>query len=186
IAPTAPARRSKRPTAPALNTILPFTRNVIGPMDYTPLALSPSTHPRKTTLGHELALTVLFESGIVHLVEKPSAINQLPFATKVLLKYLPSRWDQTKFLLGWPGKDVIIARQSKALWYVAGINGEGKEKKRKLDLRSLGTGLFEIEYHKDDLAIGKLTTEFIKVQSVTPIDIVLPPYGGFLLKIRKP
>ncbi len=51
--------------APTHNTILPFTRNVVGSMDFTPVALSMSTHPRRTTTAHELALPVVFESGLL-------------------------------------------------------------------------------------------------------------------------
>ena len=55
------------------NATLPFTRNVIGPMDYTPCAFSDSQNPHITTNAHELALTVLFESGLQHLADSPRA-----------------------------------------------------------------------------------------------------------------
>ena len=48
------------------NTVLPFTRNVIGSMDYLPVAIGDAIHEHQTTNAHELALTVVFESGIVH------------------------------------------------------------------------------------------------------------------------
>ncbi|MEM8907962.1 MAG: glycoside hydrolase family 97 catalytic domain-containing protein [Bacteroidota bacterium] len=172
--------------APRHNTILPFTRNVVGSMDYTPAAFSDAKYKRQTTIGHELALTVLFESGIVHLVDRPDAYLKLPVEAKFLLKYLPTTWDDTRFLLGWPGKEVIIARKKGTLWYVAGINGENKTKKRKVDMRSLDTGLFEIEYTHDGAEKGTLVTDYRQVQSFTPFEITLPPYGGFVMKIRKP
>jgi hypothetical protein len=59
--------------ASAHNATLPFTRNVIGPMDYTPCTFSDSQHPHITTHAHELALTVLYESALQHLADLPRA-----------------------------------------------------------------------------------------------------------------
>lgn len=60
--------------APTQNTILPFTRNVVGPMDFTPVTLSESTYPSLTTAAHELALPVVFESGLLHLADRPEVL----------------------------------------------------------------------------------------------------------------
>lgn len=166
------------------NTILPFTRNVVGPMDYTPLGFSESRYKRLTTRAHELALAIIFESGLVHAADKPSTYLDLPVSERLLLKYLPTKWDETKFQLGWPGKDFIVARRSKSLWYYAGINGENKIKKRRLNLRDAGPGILEIEYTLDVPGEG-LKTIFTQGSSTVPLPIEIPPYGGFVMKIRK-
>jgi hypothetical protein len=80
--------------APWHNTILPFTRNVIGPMDYTPVTFSDQTYPHITTYGHELALSVVFESGITHFADKVDAYLLSPEFVKNFLKELPVIWDQ--------------------------------------------------------------------------------------------
>jgi hypothetical protein len=105
------------------NATLPFTRNVVGPMDYTPCAFSNSQHPHITTNAHELALTVLFESGLQHLADRPESFLAQPEEVKAFLGELPAVWDETKLLGGYPGKNVVIARRSGSTWYVAGING---------------------------------------------------------------
>lgn len=119
------------------NATLPFTRNVIGPMDYTPGTFTDSQHPHITTHAHELALTILFESGIQHMPDRPSAYYNLPEAVKELLKTLPSTWDDTKLLAGYPGKSVVLARQKGDTWYIAGINGTDEEMDIAFNLKSL-------------------------------------------------
>jgi hypothetical protein len=105
------------------NATLPFTRNVIGPMDYTPCAFSNSQHPHITTHAHELALTVLFESGLQHLADRPESFLAQPEEVKQFLGTLPAAWDETRLIAGYPGKHVVLARRSGSRWYVAGING---------------------------------------------------------------
>lgn len=114
--------------AAAHNATLPFTRNVIGPMDYTPCAFTDSQHPHITTHAHELALTVLFESGIQHLADRPESFLAQPQEVKDFLATLPTAWDETRLLAGYPGEYVVIARRKGDTWYVAGINGTDEEK----------------------------------------------------------
>jgi hypothetical protein len=105
------------------NATLPFTRNVVGPMDYTPCAFSDSQHPHITTHAHELALTVLFESGLQHLADKPESYLAQPQEVQDFLSRLPAVWDETRFVSGYPGESVVLARRSGSTWYIAGING---------------------------------------------------------------
>jgi len=105
------------------NATLPFTRNVIGPMDYTPCTFSDSQHKHITTDCHELALPILFESGLQHMADRPESYMSLPYRVKDLLMGLPSAWDDTRLLAGYPGESAVIARRSGDRWYIAGING---------------------------------------------------------------
>lgn len=105
------------------NATLPFTRNVVGSMDYTPGTFSDSQHPHITSDCHELALPVLFESGLQHMPDRPSVYLNLPEEVRNLLSTLPTTWDDTRLLAGYPGRDVVIARRKAGKWYVAGING---------------------------------------------------------------
>lgn len=109
------------------NATLPFTRNVIGSMDYTPCAFSDSQHPHITTHAHELALTVIFESGIQHLADRPESFLAQPQAVRDFLSSLPTAWDETRLLSGYPGENVVMARRKGHKWYVAGINGTDEE-----------------------------------------------------------
>ncbi len=105
------------------NATLPFTRNVIGPMDYTPCTFSDSQHPHITSNAHELALTILFESGLQHLADKPESYLAQPQEIQDFLSTLPSAWDETRLLSGYPGESVVMARRHGNTWFIAGING---------------------------------------------------------------
>ncbi|MDE6457394.1 MAG: glycoside hydrolase family 97 protein, partial [Muribaculum sp.] len=103
--------------AAAHNATLPFTRNVVGSMDYTPCAFTDSQHPHITTDAHELALTVLYESGIQHLADRPESFLSQPEAIKEFLTALPASWDDTRLLGGYPGEYVVMARRKGDVWY---------------------------------------------------------------------
>ena len=64
--------------APCHNTILPFTRNVVGPMDYTPVMFADNVYPHLTTNAHELALSVVFESGWLHFADGVKRTSTCP------------------------------------------------------------------------------------------------------------
>jgi hypothetical protein len=89
---------------------------------------------RKTSNGFQLALPVLFLSGIQHLVTTPEQMQTVPAYVKDYLRNLPGQWDESRFLQGFPGKFVVIARRAGERWYVAGINAEDQPKQIKLDL----------------------------------------------------
>ena len=142
------------------NATLPFTRNIIGSMDYTPCTFSDSQHPHITTNAHELALTVLFESGLQHLADKPESYLAQPQEIQDFLSNLPSTWDETKFIEGEVGKRVIIARRKGKTWYVAGINGTDLFNIGSLDLRKYIKGqIKEAIVYEDNYTRENMTNE---------------------------
>ena len=154
------------------NATLPFTRNVIGPMDYTPCTFSDSQHPHITSHGHELALTVLFESGLQHLADRPESYLAQPQEVQQFLSSLPAVWDETRFVAGSPGEYVIMARRSGNKWYLAGINGTDEVKEVPLPFQGKNATLFTD-------AAGKDQTWRIEKQKKTPKSVVFQPRGGF-------
>src|SRR6185295_18295492 len=123
---------------PAHAAMLPFTRNVFDPMDFTPVVLDRIPRiERRTTSGFELALSVVFTSGITHYAEIPEGMAKAPDYVREFLRGIPSVWDDVKFLDGYPGKFVVIARKGDGHWYVSGINGEATERKLTLGLSEL-------------------------------------------------
>jgi Glycoside hydrolase 97. len=120
--------------AAAHNTTLPFTRNVIGSMDYTPCTFTDSQHPHITTNTHELALTVVFESGLQHLADRPSAYLSQPDEVKNFFRNLPVAWDNTKLLSGYPADHVVMARQKGDTWYIGGLNGTNEQRNLPMNL----------------------------------------------------
>jgi len=113
----------------------PFTRNVFDPMDFTPVCFSEVPNIKRiTSNAFELALSVIFWSGIQHFAEIPEGMKTVPNYVKNFLMEIPNYWDDTKFIDGFPGKFVVIARKSDYTWYVAGINGGEKEKHLEFNL----------------------------------------------------
>ena len=113
------------------NTTLPFTRNAVGPMDYTPTAFTNSQHAHRTSHAHELALPVIFESACQHMADRPSAFRALPEKVKDFIAGLPTTWDDTKYLGGEPADFVILGRRKGDTWYVGGINGKATTREVK-------------------------------------------------------
>ena len=156
--------------------MIPFTRNLFDPMDFTPMVFGDIPKIKRTTRnGFELAEAVLFVSGIQHFAETPEGMATVPDYVKALLRELPARWDEVKFLDGFPGSYVAIARKAGASWYVAGINAEDSDKTITLDLAFTGKangvlindGATERAFTRADIAAGKAV-------------ITMKPHGGFV------
>jgi hypothetical protein len=172
--------------APVQNTILPFTRNAVGPMDYTPVVFSNNNHPHLTTYAHELALSVIFESGWVHFADSVESYRSLPGEPKQFLKDVPAAWDDTRFVAGYPGKSIILARRKGQDWYVAGINGE---KNGSWGTVSAEAFLDEGSYEMTWIGDGEGGKSFrIEKRTVRHDDVILAnmlPYGGFAVRLHK-
>lgn len=170
------------------NATLPFTRNVVGPMDYTPCAFSDSQHPHITTHAHELALTVLFESGLQHLADKPESYLAQPQEVQDFLSRLPAVWDETRFVSGYPGESVVLARRSGSTWYIAGINGTDEEKDLALPLEGIlspsrlhAPSTSGISAFLDD---GERAWKILPGVSQIPASVTCRPRGGFVYIVR--
>ena len=174
--------------AAAHNATLPFTRNVIGPMDYTPCTFSDSQHPHITTRAHELALTVLFESGLQHLADRPESYLAQPDKVQQFLSRLPVAWDETRFLSGYLGETVVIARRSGATWYVVGINGTDEIATLNIPLERLPAGLGAMEAFLDaNIGLeddGKVRQWDILTLATVPSTLRCAPRGGFVMKSK--
>ncbi len=165
--------------AAAHNATLPFTRNVVGSMDYTPCAFSDSQHPHITTHAHELALTVLFESGLQHLADRPESLMAQPVEVRDFFGQLPAAWDETKFIGGYPADYAVVARQSNGKWYVAGINGTDNEREIAVNLDFIKDGKFTM-FADSGNADSPWTIENIDANSL-PKTVKLQPRGGFVI-----
>lgn len=168
--------------APSHATILPFSRNVFDPMDFTPMVLDTINDiNRLSTPAFELALPVLFLSGIQHIAETPYGMAKQPDYVVDYLKEIPVQWDESRFIQGYPGKEVVLARRKGKTWHIVGINGENTEKSLRFDLdfiRSDSEGYIITDsadgFEKEELEKGGINTFNIKVQ----------PYGGFVIKLE--
>jgi len=172
-------------TAPEHNTTLPFTRNVVGAMDYTPVTFTNSQNPHITSYGHELALSVVFESGLQHLADRPSGYLTLPDAARTFLKEVPNAWDDTKLLEGNPGRSVIIARRKGDLWYIGGLSGERAERTKTLKFEFLPEGKkYKMTLISDGVHDKEFATRYIVVDRTSSVSVKLLRRGGFAAKLN--
>lgn len=167
----------------SLSTILPFTRNAFDPMDFTPMNLNEVyTHvERRTTPAFELATSVLFLSGIQHYAESPEGMAKMPDTVVDFVRSLPDYWDDVRFMSGFPGKDVVIARQAGQQWYVAGINGESVEKNITVDLSQF-TGMQSATIITD--GEGEAGFAYGTTAISDDLQIALKPNGGFVVVVE--
>lgn len=184
--------RSYTDYAPMHNTVMPFTRNAVGPMDYTPVMFDDNIYPHITTYAHELALPVVFESGWLHFADRVSAYLNLPEAPKEFLKSIPVTWDETKYLAGRPGQFVVLARRHGNTWYIGGISGQKTGRKVDVPLSFLAG---DVKYTSLAIGDGKTPRSFdvatsksqagtssslASMTSKDSLDIRFLPYGGFV------
>jgi alpha-glucosidase len=167
------------------NTVLPFTRNVIGPMDYNPVTFSDAKYPHQTTNAHELALSVVFESATQHFVDGPEAYGALPDAAKQFLKDVPTAWDETRLVAGAPGDLAVVARRNAATWWVGGISGTSAARTVPVDLSFLEDGEFDVIIVRDGAVPRQMVTESATMRAVDRINIPLLARGGFALRFTK-
>ncbi|MFI6093964.1 glycoside hydrolase family 97 catalytic domain-containing protein [Lentzea sp. NPDC051213] len=149
-------------------TALPFTRNVVGGMDFTPGAFH---RTRQNTDGGELALSVIYESGIQNLAGRPDSYDARPLA-RWYLEQVPTTWDETRMISGRPTQSAVFARRSGDLWFVAGaISGEARD----LRIPAPGHGRWLVEVVHDGAA------GLVKETHVTHGEVVVPTAkdGGF-------
>lgn len=178
------------PNAAWHNSTLPFTRNVIGPMDYTPCAFTDSQHPHITTHAHELALTIVFESALQHLADRPTGFLDQPAEVQQLITDLPTAWDDTKLLSGYPGGWVAMARRSGETWYVGIINGLDTEQSIAMDWSFLGKGKYSVQDFGDvegEARAWNLHSQSSAKAVTMPDSIHMAARGGYvaILKAEK-
>lgn len=172
------------PRAACHNATIPYTRGVIGSMDYTPCTFTDSQHPHITSNAHELALTVLFESGLLHLADRPSGYLSQPKEVQSFLSNLPTVWDELRYLGGYPGEDVILARRDGDIWYVAGINGTDEPRTLKLNTTDFVKEGAEITLFEDNANAEDSVRWTISNVKVLPDSIATQPRGGFVAVIK--
>jgi hypothetical protein len=167
--------------AAELNTVLPFTRNAIGPMDSTPVACTPKKYARTTTAAHELATAIVLNSGIIHYADKPEFFESLPAEALQVFRDAPARWDETRCLMGEPGRVAVFARRSGNSWFIAGLNGTNDPLPLDLDLSSFDG--FRKRILIAEGADASMQVMVSKVAEAADWKHEMPPRGGFILRL---
>ena len=169
-------------------TLHPFIRNTVGSMDFGGSALNkfyngnntPNRGSKRMTSDvFALATAVLFQSGVQHFALTPNNLTDAPQWAIDFMKTVPTTWDEIRFIDGYPGKYVIIARRHGDKWYVAGINAQKETIKLKLKLPMFAPGS-QVSLYSDDATLsGKITP--LKITKKQEIEIVIPCNGGSLI-----
>lgn len=162
---------------PEHNVNLALSRNVVGSMDYTPITFS--AERRETSAGHELALSVVFESGWLHPADSVETYDSRGVAEAVLRR-MPTVWDQTELVSGTPGRAATFARRSGDRWFVgsahAGAPGTDTLPLRFLDSSRDYTATVVSDRGHDDLAVHNQ-----QVTSADTLSIDTARNGGYVV-----
>ncbi|TDX10485.1 glycoside hydrolase family 97 protein [Flavobacterium sp. S87F.05.LMB.W.Kidney.N] len=165
-----------------------FIRNTVGSMDFGGSALNKFYNSdniankgskRMTSDVFALATSVLFQSGVQHFALAPNNLYDAPDWAIQFMKEVPTVWDEVRFLEGYPGRYVVMARRKGAKWYIAGINAENKQLKTKIKLEMLNSGTAVNYYADDDQLNGKVSK--LTISKNKEVEISIPHNGGILI-----
>jgi alpha-glucosidase len=170
--------KGSAPVTPQHNATLPFTRNAIGSMDYTPVTFS--APGRGTSAAHELALSVVFESGLQHFADRPDVYAAMRPARR-WLRRVPVAWDATELLDGYPGDSATIARRRGRTWYVGSIDA-GAGGAAALPLGFLYPRRRYVARIVEDAPGGGLRTRRERVSARRVLRLRVGPAGGYVVR----
>ncbi|MEO8253624.1 MAG: glycoside hydrolase family 97 catalytic domain-containing protein [Flavobacterium sp.] len=166
-------------------SIHPFVRNAVGSMEFGGVLLNKFLNKgnskgqeRLTTDAFQLATAVLFQNPIQMFGLTPNNLQEVPAFELDFLKKVPTTWDETIFIDGYPGKYSVIARKHAEKWYVVGVNAEKTAKTLKLNL-PMFAGQTVTMYN--DKADKQTYTTTVKVSKKGELSITMQPNGGFVV-----
>lgn len=173
----------------AFNACLhPFIRNAVASMDFGGSALNkfyngdntPNKGSKRMTSDvFALAAAVLFQSGVQHFALAPNNLTDAPQWAVGFMKEVPTTWDEVRFIDGYPGKYVVIARRHGDKWYVAGINAQKETLKLKIKLPMFMAGS-QVHFYSDDAKLNGKISE-VKINNKQELDLLIPCNGGALV-----
>lgn len=171
----------------AFNACLhPFIRNTVGCMEFGGTLLNKRLNRtndggcvRKTTDVFQIATAVLFQNPVQNFAIAPNNLTDAPEEIINFMKDVPTTWDETAFIDGYPGKYCVLARRHGDKWYIAGINATKEPLKLKLDLSMINKGDKATIYYDDNKRRTIMKHIDIKNSNNTPVTI--QPEGGFVL-----
>jgi alpha-glucosidase len=162
----------------AHNISLVFTRNAIGPMDYTPVVYSNANGV--TTWGHQTALPVMFSSYLTHFSD--NWVSYRDSVARAFLAAVPTVWDETRLIEGDPAQYATIARRSGTDWFVGTIANNARTASIPLSFLSAGTA-YTAHIYKDDTSPADMTYETQAVTSASTLTLPLMTGGGAAVRI---
>ena len=168
-------------------TLHPFIRNTVGSMDFGGSALNkyynadnaPRGSRRVTSDVYALATAVLFQSPVQHFALAPNNLTDAPSWAIDFMKEVPTTWDEVRFIDGYPGKYVILARRHGDKWYIAGVNAQKETLKLKVNLPMFSNGE-KVRLFSDDKALQGSVKQ-IGIGKKQELQLSIPCNGGVLI-----
>lgn len=172
-------------------TMHPFCRNAVGSFDWGGVILNrylsrdnKSRHQRFTSDIFELATAIVLQTSINCIALQPNNLKELPDFELDFLRQIPTTWDEVRFLDGYPGRYVVLARRHGDNWYIAGLNGTNKEKQISLDLPMFAGK--QVKYYTDtkkkkDELLPSSTLKTLNMGKDGKVRITMQPMGGVIL-----
>ena len=166
-------------------TLHPFCRNATGAMDWGGVIMNKylskdnkSRHSRKTTDIFEMASGIVMQTSVQCVAMQPNNLSELPQFESDFLRGLPTTWQETRFIEGYPGKYVVLARKSTdGKWYIAGLNAQKEPVTLTLDLAQYSLTDLYIDNKKQEPMLTKLKTDKKGKARIT-----IQPNGGMIIK----
>ncbi|MCF2594181.1 glycoside hydrolase family 97 protein [Bacteroides caecigallinarum] len=175
--------------AEAFNACIhPFVRNTVGSMDfggstlnkYYNAANEPRGSRRVTSDVFALATAVLFQSPVQHFAMAPNNLTDAPTWAVDFMKKVPTTWDDVRFIDGYPGKYVVMARRHGDKWIISGVNAQDKTLKLNLDLSAFFDAGETVTLYSDDAKLNGTASE-IKINKKQELKISIPKNGGLVI-----
>ena len=167
-------------------TMHPFIRNAVGTMDWGGTIMNKylskdnkSRHRRYTTDIFEMASAITNQTAVQCIAMQPNNLGELPQFELDFLRQVPTTWDDTRFIDGYPGKYVVLARQHDGQWYVAGLNAEAQAKTVTIQMPEWAGQT--VSYYVDDAKKGPQLRQ-LKFDKKGQAKVTMQPNGGVILK----
>lgn len=168
-------------------TLHPFIRNTVGSMDFGGSALNkyynadnaPRGSRRVTSDVYALATAVLFQSPVQHFALAPNNLTDSPSWAIDFMKEVPTTWDEVRFIDGYPGKYVILARRHGDKWYIAGVNAQKETLKLKVNLPMFSNGE-KVRLFSDDKVLQGGVKQ-IEIGKKQELQLAIPCNSGVLI-----
>ena len=169
-------------------TLHPFIRNTVGCMEFGGVFLNKRNNrtndggtTRRTTDVFQLATGVLFQNPIQNFALAPNNLTDAPAVCLDFMKQIPTTWDETRYIDGYPGKYCVLARRHGDTWYVAGINAGSEPLKLKLDL-PMFEAKQEVILYDDNAKTLEPQAKGVKLDKNRKLTVTIAPQGGIIVQ----
>ena len=171
----------------AFNACLhPFIRNSVGSMEFGGCFFNRRLNKgnnggttRRTTDVFQLATAVLFQNPVQNFALTPNNLTDVSLVCIDFMKEVPTEWDESRFVDGYPGKYVVLARRHGDSWYLAAVNATKEPLKLKLDLPMFAGK--SVSFYSDDKQLQPQLRQY-NVKSDGKFQLTIQPQGGVVLK----